>query len=67
MPDISMCRNYKCPMRYNCYRYRAIPSKLQSYSYFRMINNSCSNFMPLVSGDQLREVWNIDEALQGMR
>ena len=67
MPDITMCKNYKCPRRYECYRYRAIPFKFQSYSDYRLINSKCSYFMPLIAGDQLREVVKIDEALQTMR
>lgn len=32
MADISMCQNKDCPLRKNCYRYRAIPSEFwQSY------------------------------------
>ena len=34
MPDISMCSNTKCEKRYECYRYRAIPSYWQSSSPF---------------------------------
>lgn len=31
MPDITMCNNNKCPMRENCYRFKAEPSDYQSY------------------------------------
>ena len=27
MPDITMCKGDKCPLRLNCYRFKAIPSK----------------------------------------
>ena len=67
MPDISMCANYKCVRRSDCYRYRAIPFKLQTYSRFRPINGRCQNYMPIVDSDQLREVADIDEKVQGMR
>ena len=68
MPDISMCMNSDCPRRYTCYRYRAIPNKKwQSYSNFRPINGACVNHMQIIVGDQTREVWEIDEAVQGMR
>lgn len=33
MPDISMCRDSTCPMRGECYRYRARPCKWRQ-SYF---------------------------------
>lgn len=66
MPDISMCMNSKCVRREECYRYRAIPFKIQSYSNFRPIKGKCRNFMPIVDGDQLREVQDIDEKVQRM-
>jgi hypothetical protein len=31
MPDISMCMGNDCPIKENCYRYKAEPSKYQSY------------------------------------
>jgi len=29
--DITMCNGGKCPLKETCYRFRAIPSKWQSY------------------------------------
>lgn len=34
MPDITMCENFECPLRKICYRYRAVPSDYQSFSFF---------------------------------
>jgi hypothetical protein len=35
MPDISMCRNEKCPSKEKCYRYTAKPNEYgQAYSQF---------------------------------
>lgn len=32
MPDISMCQGKDCPLKEECYRYKATPSKfMQSY------------------------------------
>jgi len=31
MPDITMCKGEGCPMRNNCYRYKAEPSMMQTY------------------------------------
>jgi hypothetical protein len=31
MPDISMCANYMCKKRFECFRYIATPSDMQSY------------------------------------
>lgn len=37
MPDITMCSNYKCPLRWHCERSASSgtePSKRQSYAHF---------------------------------
>ncbi len=34
MPDITMCYGGKCNKKDSCYRVKATPSKLQSYSDF---------------------------------
>lgn len=31
MPDISMCKNYKCSLATHCYRYMAKPDPYQTY------------------------------------
>lgn len=33
MPDITMCDDASCPMKEDCYRYRAVPSQFRQ-SYF---------------------------------
>ena len=44
MPDITMCKNDSCPLKYMCYRYIAKPNPLkQSYSLFRCMTKSDSN------------------------
>lgn len=36
MPDISMCKNSKCPLREDCYRFTAEPNPWrQAYSVFQ--------------------------------
>lgn len=44
MPDITMCSNSSCKLRVNCYRYRANPSKYQSYSDFHPFREDCEHF-----------------------
>lgn len=61
MPDISMCLNQTCQKRVMCYRYRAIPFKIQTYSQFKPINGKCTHFMPIISGDQLRSLSQIEK------
>lgn len=34
MPDISMCPGTDCNIRETCYRYKAKPDQMQSYSNF---------------------------------
>lgn len=31
MPDISMCTGGDCPLKNDCYRYKATPNEYQSY------------------------------------
>ena len=49
MPDISLCVNTKCPLRGNCYRYRAIPDALaQSFALFEPKNQTeCEYHWPI--------------------
>lgn len=42
MPDISMCRAVKCPLRHKCYRYTALPGYWQTYANFNPKN--CKHF-----------------------
>jgi hypothetical protein len=44
MPDITMCSSENCPMRGSCYRSRAKPNKLQSWTNFEYFCNENSGF-----------------------
>lgn len=48
MPDISMCLNEECPMRFECYRFTATPSPYaQRYADFKPNKNgNCDDFWP---------------------
>jgi len=56
MADITMCDNEKCPLRMECFRYRAIPNPYRQ-SYFADIvlkdDGTCDNQMPIVDGKYL--------------
>ena len=46
MPDITMCEGKDCPLKDNCYRFKAKPSKYRQ-SYFMnepYKNDSCEYF-----------------------
>lgn len=43
MPDISMCKDFTCPLRKKCYRYTAIPNEVQCYAIFNY-NMGCDYF-----------------------
>ena len=49
MPDITMCANIHCPMRFDCYRSDASgteASNYQSFAEFMPISETeCDNFM----------------------
>lgn len=50
MPDIAMCKNHQCPLRDECYRYRAIPTEpYQTYSDFSPSGDppTCDWFFPI--------------------
>lgn len=40
-----MCNGRDCPRRMDCYRYIAIPDKLQSYGYFDDVCNEKTEYM----------------------
>lgn len=49
MPDITMCSNHSCPSSNICYRFKAQPSKYQSYSEFKPEPDTeqCHDFWPI--------------------
>lgn len=48
MPDISMCQNEKCPLKDNCYRYKAEPNPYrQSYGEFEY-KGDCEYYIPII-------------------
>ncbi len=56
MPDMSMCRNIRCPSRMECYRYRMVANKLsQSISGYvhRHADGRCDSFLKLMPGDTI--------------
>ena len=57
MPDISMCDNNACPVRNDCYRFRAIPNEYrQTYADFQLDRRACDAFYPIVGLDNLRPI-----------
>ena len=47
MPDISICKNYFCPLNKSCYRFTATPSEFkQTYGMFEYdeTNKSCEYY-----------------------
>lgn len=56
MADISMCCNQNCPKRSRCYRFMAVPSETQAYSYFEpdLEYNICPAFWEIEKGDIVR-------------
>lgn len=59
MPDISMCNNNVCPLRVKCYRFRALPSEMQSYSRFEPVLENgvwkCEFFIELGKSDKTKD------------
>jgi hypothetical protein len=47
MPDISMCPGDDCPLKEECYRFKATPSEYQSYfaeAPYDSFNKDCDFF-----------------------
>lgn len=57
MPDISMCRNARCHLRYDCYRYMAVPNPMrQAYAGFAPKDDGdCVAWWPLDEDMKLNE------------
>jgi len=57
MPDITMCKGQNCPLKENCYRYKAKPSLYQSYFMEAPFKNrECNHYWEIVKSkiDKLR-------------
>lgn len=59
VPDLTLCPGKNCPIKDNCYRYRAIPSEyLQSYyTEPPFVGNECDRLIPLLD----RKVRDLDQ------
>jgi hypothetical protein len=55
MADISMCINEFCPIKHQCYRYKAVPNEFwQSYGDFNFViteDNTvkCDNYINVIN------------------
>jgi hypothetical protein len=58
MPDISLCKNYMCPLAEECYRFTAKPDEFyQAYSEFEPDDDgNCEYHIPVKDG-----VWDTDD------
>lgn len=56
--DITMCQTENCDRRDSCYRYRAIPNKIQSYSNFEDICKAeeYSQFLEILPEDRIKKI-----------
>ena len=55
MPDISMCANMTCPLKEDCYRFKAVPNPhRQSYAGFKPDEEGkCDHFCKIKKGDRI--------------
>ena len=50
MPDITMCKGNDCPLKENCYRYKAKPCEYQSYFMEAPYkDDDCSHYLEMSS------------------
>ena len=47
MPDITLCQSHECIKKEQCYRYKADPNIMQSYSNFLNNDLTCDSFISL--------------------
>ena len=65
MPDISMCLGGDCPLRKDCYRYRAVPYKRQIYiTQPPIVDNECENFWQIEEKHRVRDMCEIENKLK---
>lgn len=59
MLDISMCENYECKKRNQCYRHTAKPEKYQSYAEFSEICGNWNNYKYMIpNGEKMDDEIN---------
>jgi len=56
MPDITMCKGDKCPIKEKCYRYTAEPDEWQSYFTESPIKNGKCDFYDNRIYNQLKNI-----------
>ena len=57
MADVTMCTNGDCLLKESCYRFRAIPSHMQSFAHFDG-GESCENYILIIPNDRLKKIDN---------
>jgi hypothetical protein len=65
MPDITMCCNYKCNIKDECYRYRAIPDEYCELPSFYMVRKSMQEYInnEYLTPDQIQTVYGVIKRL----
>jgi hypothetical protein len=58
-----MCTSSGCPMRSSCYRYRAQPSRVQSYAFRSYGPGGCASFVRVEPTDLCRPLGVIDDEI----
>lgn len=59
MPDFVMCQKHNCIKIKDCYRYRAIPDRYQSYTDFINLCNEKDNYKYLIKIREDDKIQNI--------
>lgn len=58
----AMCRSSTCPLRGDCYRYRAVPAsapRIQEYRKFKQTGTSCNGYLQIFEHSQVRSMQEI--------
>lgn len=62
----AMCRSSTCPLRADCYRYRAVPvcaPRVQEYRKFKQQGTSCNGFMTVFEHSAVRTLAEINAGM----
>jgi len=63
MPDITMCEDKECPLRNECYRYRAIPNEFRQYYFCESPrqNDDCIEFYKIPDRARIKDIKEEDK------
>jgi hypothetical protein len=54
MSDVTKCKGFKCPLKENCYRFKAVPNEYRQSYYmnppYNKVKKDCQYIIPIITG-----------------